>query len=293
MAQSGLLWWWRERPLQQLVCVGGVVVFVGACVAQVATAGAVGMAVWMVGAALVVAGLRRWTPLPMLTETVGAGSVVVGALITTNDWTAFGLLLAVATAFALLALAAVPGLVVERADRRLLAIVGAVALLQGVPSAIGYFAREAGAATGLVVWAVGAALLLLAARTSIRRPEIATALGSIAIIGGAALTGAQWPGFAPIFGIVSALALVALGMLPGQVLLSVFGSLGLLINVPWAIGYFFPGEGRAPLLILISGALILGVAVLLTRERGRFHRELGGRGRGRGKPPRHAVPSAT
>ncbi len=54
----------------------------------------------------------------------------------------------------------------------------------------------------------------------------------------------------------------------GQVLLSVFGSLGLLIDVPWTIGWFFPGEGRAPLLILVSGAVILAVAVALTRMAG-------------------------
>jgi hypothetical protein len=63
-------------------------------------------------------------------------------------------------------------------------------------------------------------------------------------------------------------------MLPGQVLLSVLGSIGLLVNVPWAIAWFFPGEGRAAVLLLASGALLVGVAVLLTRMRGRFREEL-------------------
>ncbi|CAB4813386.1 unannotated protein [freshwater metagenome] len=86
-------------------------------------------------------------------------------------------------------------------------------------------------------------------------------------------------------------------MLPGRVLMSVAGSVGLLINVPWAISYYFPGEGRVPLLILVSGALVLAVAVLLARMGDRFRSELGGRhervhhnGRHRGAPPSSFTP---
>jgi hypothetical protein len=46
----------------------------------------------------------------------------------------------------------------------------------------------------------------------------------------------------------------------------------MLVNVPWIIVWFFPGEGRVPLLTLISGALILAVAVLLASQGGRRHR---------------------
>ena len=73
-----------------------------------------------------------------------------------------------------------------------------------------------------------------------------------------------------LFGIATAGGLIALGMLPRQVLLSVLGSVGLLVNVPWAIGHFFPGEGRAPLLIMVTGGLIIAIAVLLTRSSGRL-----------------------
>jgi hypothetical protein len=127
----------------------------------------------------------------------------------------------------------------------------------------------------LTTWVIGSALLFVGSRGRVRLAHVATAFGAAALIGGAALTGVQWQAFAPLFGIVTAIGLVGLGMLPGQVLLSVFGSLGLLVNVPWAIGHFFPGEGRAPLLIMVSGVLILGAAVLLSRMGGRFRRELG------------------
>ena len=51
-------------------------------------------------------------------------------------------------------------------------------------------------------------------------------------------------------------------------------ALGLLANVPWAISHFFPGEGRAPLLIFASGAVIVAVAVWLARIGGRLRSEL-------------------
>jgi hypothetical protein len=88
------------------------------------------------------------------------------------------------------------------------------------------------------------------------------------------VTGAQSAAFATVFGLLSAVAMLSVGMLPGRVLMSLFGSLGLLVNVPWAIQHFFPGEGRVPLLIAVSGLLLVLVSVLLTRMSGRFRREV-------------------
>ena len=289
--QSGLLWWWRERPLQQLTCIGGVTVAAGAMVAQVSTGGPVGITVWLVGSGLLLLGLRRLTPSPLLTEATGAIAAVVGSVMVASTWQAPGLVLLNLTAFSLLAVAVVPRLAPDRADQLVTGVVGCVTLVQAVPGTLGYFSQEAGVVTGLATCAVGGALVLLGARRLVRVPILTELLGGAAIIGGAALTGVQAPGFAPVFGIATAIGLVALGMLPGQVLLSVFGSLGLLINVPWAIGRFFPGEGRAPLLILVSGALILSLAVVLARSGGRFRRELGGPSGGIPPtigPPRHA-----
>nr|MDA8080494.1 hypothetical protein [Actinomycetota bacterium] len=94
-------------------------------------------------------------------------------------------------------------------------------------------------------------------------------------IGGAALTGAQFRNIAPLFGLATAIGLVILGTRPGQVLMSALGSLGILINVTWGVSWYFPSQGRAPLLILISGILIIAIAVWLARMRGRFASELG------------------
>ena len=79
---------------------------------------------------------------------------------------------------------------------------------------------------------------------------------------------------ATTLGLITAVALLAVGTTPGYVLVSLFGCIGLLVNVTWAIQHFFPGEGRVPLLISATGILLVGVAVLLTRMGGRFRREL-------------------
>lgn len=288
--ESGLLWWWRPRPLQQLTCIAGFAVFVGALVSLLGVDGAIGLAVWPVGATYLALGLRRRTPLPLLSEGVGAVTTVVAAGIVAASWQAVGLPLVVATSFGLLAVATVPGLTSVRADMVLCGVVGGWTLVQSVPGTLAYFAAHGGAAAGGATWLVGALLVFLGARRLVRIPLVVQAVGAVALIGGAALTVVQWRGFAPLFGIVTAVGLVALGMLPGQVLLSVFGSLGLLINVPWAIGWFFPGEGRAPLLIMVSGALVLAVAVTMARMGGRFRSDLGGSHRRPPSPPAGVMP---
>jgi len=283
--ESGVLWWWRDRAIQELSFLVGAAACAGAVTAELAAQGPVGLTVWAVGVALLASGLRRLLPRPILAEGAGAVAVIVGGTMAATGWQGFGLALLVATAFALLAVATVPGPAPQRADQLTIGIFGALALLEAVPSTVGYFSHRGGGATGLVAWGIGGLLVVAGARRFVRLAVVAEVLGGVAIVGGAAITWLQWHGFAPVFGIVTAIGLLALGMLPEQVLLSMFGSLGLLVNVPWAIGWFFPGQGRAPLLILVSGALILVIAVLLSRRHGPLRRDLAA--------PRHRRPPSS
>jgi hypothetical protein len=205
---------------------------------------------------------------------VGAVAVLAGGALM-MDSPAVALPLIAVSALGLLALASVDDLAPDHADRVVLAVLGGLGLFQSVPSTLAYFGDQAGGVTGLVTWTVGALVLAVGARRLVRWPVPTELLGGLALFVGAALTGAQWEGFAPLFGIATAVGLVALGMLPGQVLLSLLGSIGLLINVPWAVGYYFPGEARAPLLIMVTGGLIIGIAVVLTRMGSRFRSDLG------------------
>ncbi|MGZ4769917.1 MAG: DUF2157 domain-containing protein, partial [Ilumatobacteraceae bacterium] len=280
--ESGILWRWRDGPLPQAAALAAGAGFVGTMTSEVAGPGPAGIAVWVFGGALVFAGLRRLTPSPVLTVAVGAVAAVVGAAVTTIDWQPFGLPFAVGTALALLGVATVPGLARARAEQLAVGIVGALALIESTPGTLGYFARDAGIVTGSIAWSIGAAILFAGSTSVVRVRQVAELLGGAALIGGAALTGSQSVAVATVFGLTTAMMLVALGMIPGQVMLSVLGCLGLLVNVPWAISYYFPGEGRAPLLIMVCGLVILGVAVFLSRVGGRLRREL--------RPPHHGAP---
>jgi hypothetical protein len=273
--QSGALWRGRvERPLQQLTCLAGGAVALGTLVAQTTSEGPVGLVLVAVGVAVVALNTRRALPNPELVDLVAGPTALVGAVLTSNQWTPAGMLLGLAVAFALLAVAMVPGLAHARSDRLVTAGLGAFALLELAPGTMGYFAEQAGIATGLVAWAVGAGVVAIGARRLVLAPHVAVSVGAVGMLAGAAVTGTQSPGLATTFGIATALGLVAAGMLPGQVLLSVFGAAGLLGFVPWAITWYFPGEGRVPVLILVSGVLILAVAVLLARLGPRFRQDL-------------------
>jgi len=98
----------------------------------------------------------------------------------------------------------------------------------------------------------------------------------LALLGGVAITATQSQTVATSAGLVVAVGALVVGSAPGRVTASMLGLVALLIYVPWSIGWFFPGEGRAPLLIAVSGLLIVGVAIVLVRMGDRFRRELGG-----------------
>ena len=170
------LWWRRERPLQQLTFLAALAVTVGTGVGEISSSGPAGLAVWAVGALGVALGLRHLTPLPRLTLSVGAVAAVVGATVTGDSWQAVSLLLSTSTALLLLSLASVRRLPTDQVEQRLLALIGGVAMLSSTPGTIGYFAEQAALATGLVVWAVGASLVVVGGRNWLRVPIVATLL---------------------------------------------------------------------------------------------------------------------
>ena len=272
--QNGIFWAGRFRPIQQAFTLVAGIVVVGTLVAQWTASGAAGLAVWAAGALLLLIGAKELMSMPSLTAGVGGVAVAVGAALTADTWQGPGLVFLVLSGAGLLAIATAPVGTASASTRVVITVVGALALLQGAPPTIGYFAQQAGIATGAAVWLVGAGLLVLAARRLVRTPIVVEIAGGLALIAGAAVTGSQSVAVATIFGLATAIGLIVLGTIPGRVLLSLFGSLGLLVNVPWAINHFFPGEGRVPLLILASGAVIVLVAVWLARMGGRFRREL-------------------
>ncbi len=275
--QSGLLWRWRGPLVQQCTCLIGVAVLVGTSVSALWSPGPAGIALWLLGVVYLAIGLRRLIVVPLLVVGVGAVTMVAGAGTIMGDWQGAGLLAILGTGLGLVTLAGVDGPARGLDDRIVLGVIGGIALFQATPSTLAYFAADAGLITGLSMWLTGLLLTAVATHRRVLIPHVALVFGSLAVLGGAALTATQTTGFATILGIASAAGLIVVGTAPGRVMTSMLGSLGLLVFVPWAIGWFFPGEGRAPLLLFVAGTLILVIAILLTRMSSRLRTELGGR----------------
>lgn len=272
-AHSGALWRLRDRPVQQLIALGAAVTAVGSCGALLASDGWWGFAVWAAGGALVALGIAKRGSSPDLTEAIGAIAMVVGAFTVASEWASAGTLFLVATTVAMAAVALVP-MDVAPVDRWILGAIGSVASLFAVPGSVGWFAYQAGFATGAVLWGCGAVLVALGLLRRVHLPLVAQGVGSVALLVGAAVTAAQWPSVAPAIGLVTAIGLLVVGSRPGAVLESLVGALGLLAFVPWAVARWFPGEGRVPILLVVSGLLILVVAIVVGRLGGRVRREL-------------------
>lgn len=271
---SAALWAWRTRPAQQFTTLVALIVGVAVATGFFDGERLGGVATPLVGAALVVLGVRRVTPSPPVTFAVGVAGFTWGPMALVEDARGTGLLVTLACGVAALALTQVRALRLTVGERVAAAVIAGLLVLQTAPQAIVHFSDEAGVATGAVMWGAGALLVWIGARRMAGNPVTLEVIGGLLLVGGAAIVGRQSEAGATVFGLLTAVALLALGMLPGRVLLSVFGSLGLLVNVPWAIAHFFPGENRAPLLIAVAGLVLVGVAVVLTRMGGRFRTEL-------------------
>jgi hypothetical protein len=299
---SAALWAGRERPVQQATMIGASAWAIGVLIDDLTHPGWAGLTVWVLGLGAVAVGLGTVLPVRAVWMVVGSIVAVVGGAVTSDRWMGEGLLLALVTALGWIALGSMlasrrsPGEV--RPGRSLadrlrssgptgITVVGSVALLQLTPMTVGHFAERAGVATGVTLWAAGILAQVVADRAPIRFPLVAAIVGGVALVVGPAVTGVQSEATATVFGLATAVVLVGLGTMPGRILLSLFGSVGLLVFVPWSIAHFFPGEGRAPLLIAVSGGLIVVIAVLLARSGGRFRTEL----RRSGNPPPPAVAS--
>ena len=275
LIQAGLMWAGlgttiRQRPLQLIAFLVAWPVVTGSAVAHLPGnlgQGAVrGVTVWFTGAVLVWLGLYRIAHLRLIWAVIGAIAALVGAALVASQYENLGLIFTLVTAVGILALAVIPGLVTGSSLQIALGVIAAVVTLQIAPRTIGFYASEGGLATGLVTWAIGGLILVAGVRNLVRLPRVGEILGAAVLVIGAAVIATQFTSAAILIGLMTAIGLLALGMFPGRVLASVAGSVGLLINVPWGINHFFPGEGRVPFLILITGLLILGLAVLLARR---------------------------
>lgn len=243
-------------------------------VGEFAFIGFSGLILWGAALVLLAASARRSGTGAVVNVLAASIALVVGGFLTVEGWPGPGLLFLMATGIILVAPASLVAVHLRSVMSTITGIVGAIALVRAVPAGIAHFAQDAGVATGLVVWGAGVGVSLLTWRRVLRLEVVFDVVGGIAFIVGAAVTSTQSMGFATIFGLCTSIALIAVGTRPGRVSMSVFGLTGLLVFIPWTIGHFFPGQGRVPILVIVSGLVLVGVAVALTRLSGRVRGEV-------------------
>lgn len=267
-AHAAATWAGRHRPVQAALTLAGLATLTVTAVDRLVGTAAGGIALWALSVMLIALGwwrVRDQRALVLLFGTVGS---IVGAVITTASWTGPGFVFASLTLTAVFAWAVRRGRDEDVDAQLLMGIVGAVAMMNVYPATIGYHAEQAGLATGAVVAAFGAGALVLGLRRLVRVPVVVTAAGAVAMLVGAAVAATTSTAVAVVAGLVVSIGLLVLGAVPDRVVCSFAGAAGLLAFVPWSIGHFFPGEGRVPVLIMVTGTLIVALAIVLVRRHG-------------------------
>lgn len=271
---SAWLWLVRRGPLQQFTAVAGVFIIAATGIGEFASAGVCGLALWTIAALLLILSVKTMAIHGYVDVLAASLALVTGASLTLTTWTGPGLIFVDVTAVLLIMCAVWTKVSVAAPVAMITGVLGLIVLLQGSVSSLAYFAQEAGVATGLVLWGTGLILLVLEMLRQLRFGIVVQLLAGVTFIVGAAITGSQSVGFATVFGLATAVGLLVFGTQPGRVLMSMFGLIGLLVFIPWSIGHFFPGENRAPLLTVISGVLLVAIAVVMARMGGRFKGEV-------------------
>lgn len=140
-----------------------------------------------------------------------------------------------------------------------------VGLLIGIGGLMAWL--DGAGAVGLAVLAIGAAWLVLARRDVLPPQLVAVVLGLAASLIGPAITAGSWEHAAPIIGLAVTVALVVLGSMVHQFLVTGAGVVGLFAYVPYTLGVFFGDTVGAPIILLASGALLLIVMFVLLHAR--------------------------
>lgn len=259
---ASTLWRGLHRPIPQAASMIAALVAVGTGMTDMST-GAIGLVLVGFSLGLVTLGLERLTSSPWITVGIAGLGLLIGSAMMADSWRGEGMLMIDATVVGMFVVALGP-LDRTTAERRATLAVALLGTWVGVPQSVMWFADGAAVVTGAIVWTIGLCIAAFAIRGLTRFPTTVEIVGGLVMIGGAALTGRESVALAVTWGIATAIALLAAGT--RRFTMSVLGAIGLLIDVPWAILYFLPGERRAPIAILATGIILVGVAVVLVRR---------------------------
>lgn len=267
----------RARVAEALGYVGAsLVVVAGALTAQqfwadlrpwshVALAGMLALVLLVAGAA--VEG-QAGTPLGRLGSFLWAVAVV--AVAGTASLVADELLELEEAAYAVttFAPATVAGLVLwwarVRALQQLVVVVGVIATSTALLALLDVELEVWG---GILVWAIGVAWLALAWGRVVHPSRTGRVAGAIASLLGPLMAFGAPGRFGVVLGVVTAGGLVAASVPARETVLLGLGVLGLFVFVPNAVFEFFGDQLGAPVALLASGVVLLGVSLWIARAR--------------------------
>ena len=164
----------------------------------------------------------------------------------------------------------------DRPMQQLLTFIGLAVSLGVTISWIGGSATAA--AIGAALWALGAMWAWQAWAGRLRPALVGFPLGVILTLIASGIVGGQVEWLAPLLGLATAGGWVAIGTIRSEPAALAPGVAGVFVYLPWAIGYFFGSSLGAPTIVMLSGAVLLGVVALLVRRgrNGTSHHGWGG-----------------
>ena len=120
---------------------------------------------------------------------------------------------------------------------------------------------------GLTFWTLGALWAFAAWNRRLPPAIVGFTLGVLLTLVGAGITGGRYDWLAPLLGLATAATWTAIGIGANEVLALAPGVVGIFIFLPWTLGRFFGESLGAPVIVMLSGALLLAVVAMLWRRR--------------------------
>ena len=123
-------------------------------------------------------------------------------------------------------------------------------------------------AVGMSIWALGVGWVLLGWRQLLPPTLVASLGGAMALLFGAQAVAAGRPAVGLLLGLASAVGLLVAGTAGRRLALAGVGILGVVMFLPATVVHFFAGTVGVPVLILLTGVVLLTVTLVVLRVRG-------------------------
>ncbi|HET6949729.1 MAG TPA: hypothetical protein VFI47_05115 [Acidimicrobiales bacterium] len=149
----------------------------------------------------------------------------------------------------------------DRPAQYLATVAGVVAALAGAGAWI-----DGPGMVGLVLWAFGAVWLVAGWRQIIQPAAIALVAAPGLMLVAAGVTGGSWESFAPLFGLITAAGLLVGGTVLKEFLVTGIGVAGVFVYLPMSAAEYFGEVIGVPIVLLVTGVLLIGLMVLLLRR---------------------------